>query len=185
MGSQRHRRIRCAEAGPVSSEPAADTGPDAPPERTEWRMQGGSVVVTLLPALGLALSTAVQVGTVLGEEVGLRRWVFLWMTLAVSVSGAVVFGTLCLRTRVRLVAAGVEVRQFRTVLHRYGDITDARVDRANNDRSIKLTLRHGTARTLPAPTQWLRRDSDPTLDDAVSAIRRRSGLTPTRLRRLP
>lgn len=169
----------------MSSEGSADTGPGVTPEKTEWRMQGGSVVVALLPVLGLALSTTSQAGAAFSRESGLRSLTFFWMTMAIFVASAVVLGTLCLRTRVRLVAAGVEIRQFRTVLYPYSDITDARVDRGNSDRSIKLTLRHGPARTLPAPTRWFRPDSDTTLDDAVSAIRRRTGLTPTSPRRLP
>ena len=124
-------------------------------------------------------------GTAFSEEGRLRSLIFFWVAMTTFVASAVVLGTLCLRTRVRLVTAGVEIRLFRTVLYHYSDITDARVDRGNNDRSIKLTLRNGQARTLPAPTRWFRPESDTTLDDAVSAIRRRTGLTPTSPRRLP
>jgi hypothetical protein len=154
-------------------------------ERTEWRIRGGSAVVTLLPVTALALSTTSMAGTAFTEGSTPRNLIFFWVALTTFVASAIVVGTLCLRTRVRLVPAGVEIRQFRTVLYRYSEITDARVDRGNNDRSITLTLRSGPARTLPAPTRWFRPDSDTTLDDAVSAIRRRAGLTPTKLRRLP
>jgi hypothetical protein len=56
--------------------------------------------------------------------------------------------------------SGVEVRQFRTVLYDYADITDVRVDRGNKDRTITLALRHGRIRNLPAPTRGLRPPSD-------------------------
>jgi hypothetical protein len=61
----------------------------------------------------------------------------------------------------------------------YDDIPDARIDRGNNnDRTIRLTTGAGKTSRLPTPTRGLRPPSNTTLDDAVIAIRRRSGLTP-------
>ena len=80
-------------------------------------------------------------------------------------------------TRVRLLTTGVEVRHGRTRLYPYADIVDARIDRASNDRIIKLVVRDGRrVVVLPAPTRGLRPPSDQTLPDAVAAIRERAGL---------
>ena len=87
------------------------------------------------------------------------------------------------RTRVRLLEAGVEVRQWATRLYRYADIADVKLDRATNDRTITLGFRDGRNRRLPAPTRGLRKPSDPTLLDAVDAIRERASFQPAR--RLP
>ena len=134
--------------------------------------------MTLFPALSLGLSTASVAGHALSPEARLADRVIFWLVAATFAGGTLALVSLCLRTRVRLTPQGVEVRQFKTALYEYGDITDARIDRGNNDRTIKLTMRNGKARTLPAPTRGLRPPSDTTLDQAVVAIRRCSGLTP-------
>jgi hypothetical protein len=148
-------------------------------ERVEWRLSAGAVGVTLLPALGLGLSTGAIAESALGPESSLIRRVIFGLAAGTFAAGLLVLVGLCIGTRVRLISDGVEVRRFKTALYEYGDITDARIDRGNNDRTIRLTMRTGKTHTLPAPTRGLRPPSDTTLDQAVSSIRRRSGLTPS------
>jgi PH (Pleckstrin Homology) domain-containing protein len=150
------------------------------PEVTAWRPAASTVALPVLLLISLiptTVSTIAPATDAASRSTGVvvRAVVFSAMLLVIVTSTAL----LLTRTRVTLRPDGVEVLQvFRRRLYRYDDITDARIDRGTNDRTIKLTLRDGPSVTLPAPTRGLRRLSDPTLDNAVQSIRDRAGLGP-------
>jgi hypothetical protein len=132
------------------------------------------LVILLIPSISSVIARAANAADRSTGDV--VEAVIFWALLLAMVTGIVLVVT---RTWVALRPDGVEILQvFRRRLHRYEDIADVRVDRATSDRTIRLTLRDGTALTLPAPTRALRKLSDPILDQAVQAIRDRAGLGP-------
>ena len=142
-----------------------------PAEVTQWRAWGESWLAALIPAVvafgGLLL---VLQGVGFGRNaLGVVVAVF---GLALVAAGLLLLAVL-VRTRTRLTADGIEIRQTRPEVLPWSDIAGVERDRATGRRTIKVTLRDGPARTLPTPTQGKRPLADPTLDDAVAAMRRR------------
>jgi hypothetical protein len=146
-------------------------------EQTEWRMRGASLVLRLLIVAAIGVS-GIPGGVRWFAEPSSRGGLngnlgLLGALIIVAAAGLIVVS---LRTRVRLVAAGVEVRELRTRVYPWADISSADLDRFSNRRIIKLTMRDGSVRVLPVPTRGLRKLSDPTLPLAVASLNhRRSG----------
>lgn len=149
------------------------TGPGRPDETTEWRAWGESWLAVLIPSIGvlgglaLLYQAAEQPGTI--SPVILVSGLF---GLALLTIGAILLVVL-VRTRTRLVPEGIEIRQLGAEVLPWTDIASVQLDPRRAGRTITVSLRDGRVRTLPTPTQAKRPLSDPTLTDAVAAMRRR------------
>lgn len=77
------------------------------------------------------------------------------------------------RTRVRVDAEGVEVREIGTHRYPWAQITGVRVDTGRPPRWAALELADGRRRALPAPGGALRRRTDTTVTDAASLVLQR------------
>lgn len=142
-------------------------------ERTEWRAWGESWLAALIPglvALG-GILTAYQGFTYPGGWFPLGGVVGVFGVI-MALAGAF-FVVVLVRTRTRLIADGIEIRQIGAEVIGWKEIASVQLDRSNADRTITVSLRDGRTRTLPTPTQAKRPLSDPTLPDAVAAMRRR------------
>jgi MFS family permease len=146
----------------------ASGGPD---ETTEWRAWGESWLAALIP------SVAVFAGLVLVYQAATYGW--RWLSVVLGLLGMVLLlaGALLLvvlvRTRTRLTAEGIEIRQIGAEVIPWTSIASVQLDRRRANRTITVSLHDGRVRTLPTPTQAKRPPSDPTLPDAVAAMQRR------------
>lgn len=151
------------------------TGSGRSPEQTEWRAWGESWLAVLIPAL-VALGGLVFVAQAVSHPNG---WNPLSVVLALfgllMAAVGVFFVVLLVRTRTRLTEEGIEIRQTAPEVLAWSEITSVQLDRSNAERTITVSLRDGSVRTLPTPTQGKRSLSDSTLADAVAAMRRRLG----------
>lgn len=143
----------------------------APAEVTQWRAWGESWLAALIPgAVAFGGLLFVLQGTGFGWNVlGVVVALFGLVLAAVGLLLLVVLH----RTRTRLTTEGIEIRQTRPEVLPWSAIAAVERDGATGRRTIKVSLREGGARTLPTPTQGKRPLADPTLDDAVAAMRRR------------
>ncbi len=137
------------------------------PDVTEWRLDGAALLVRLLPVLAClvvatwALIHCLRPGPVDSAYVLLVAEALL---LAAALSAWV------LRTRVRAVSAGVEVRELRTRTFAWEDI--AWVEPTHGHRSVRLGFRDGSARTLPVPRRVGAAVADRRIDRLVTLLRR-------------
>ena len=147
------------------------TGPGRRDETTEWRAWGESWLAALIP------SVVVLAGLVLVYQAATYGW--RWFSVVLGLIGVILAlaGALLLvvlvRTRTRLIQEGIEIRQMGAELIPWGTIASVQLDRRRGERTITVSLHDGRVRTLPTPTQAKRPLSDPTLPDAVAAMRRR------------
>jgi hypothetical protein len=147
------------------------TAPGRPDETTEWRAWGESWLAALIP------SVAVFAGLVLVYQAATYGW--RWLSVVLGLLGMVLLlaGALLLivlvRTRTRLTAEGIEIRQIGAEVIPWTSIASVQLDRRRANRTITVSLHDGRVRTLPTPTQAKRPPSDPTLPDAVAAMQRR------------
>lgn len=143
----------------------------APTEVTQWRAWGESWLAAMIPgvvALG-GLQFILQGAGFGRNALGV---VVVLFGLVLAAAGLLLLVVLH-RTRTRLTTEGIEIRQTRPEVLPWSGIAAVERDRATGRRTIKVSLRGGGARTLPTPTQGKRPLADPTLDDAVAAMRRR------------
>jgi hypothetical protein len=149
------------------------TGPGRPDERTEWRAWGESWLAALIPGVA-AVSGLVLLFQAATYPAG---WSPVRLVLGLVGLGLVLVGALLLlvlvRTRTRLVPEGIEIRQIGAEVLPWTEIASVQLDPNRANRTITVSLHDGRARTLPTPTQAKRPPSDPTLPDAVAAMRRR------------
>ena len=102
-----------------------------------------------------------------------------WLSVVLGLFGLVLLlaGALLLavlvRTRTRLTEQGIEIRQIGAEVIPWETVASVQLDRRRANRTITVLLHDGRVRTLPTPTQAKRPLSDPTLPDAVAAMRRR------------
>ena len=144
-----------------------------PPGPVVWRASGPPLLARVV-ALAVVGYLAVSGLTRLlaparsrsGGDVLLVAGYLLLLALAV---GALV---VTLRTRVRLLPEGVEVRELGTQLHPWAQVTGVRADSATRPRTPVLELAGGRGRALPVPSGALRRTGDTTVTDAVLLLRR-------------
>ena len=147
------------------------SGPRRPDETTEWRAWGESWLAALIPAV------TVFAGLVFLSQAAILGW--RWLSVVLGLFGVILglAGALLLvvlvRTRTRLTREGIEIRQIGAEVIPWNTIASVQLDRRRADRTITVLLNDGRVRTLPTPTQAKRPPSDPTLPDAVSAMRRR------------
>jgi MFS family permease len=147
------------------------SAPDRPDETTEWRAWGESWLAVLIP------SVAVCAGPVFVYQAATYGW--RWLSVGLGLFGLVLLlaGALLLvvlvRTRTRLTGRGIEIRQIGAEVISWETIASVQLDRRRANRTITVLLHDGRVRTLPTPTQAKRPPSDPTLPDAVAAMRRR------------
>ena len=149
------------------------TGPGRPDETIEWRAWGESWLAALIPGVGAASGLVLLYQAVTypagWSPVGLVLGVF---GLALVLAGALLL-LMLVRTRTRLVPEGIEIRQLGAEVLPWTEIASVQLDPRRANRTITVSLHDGRARTLPTPTQAKRPLSDPTLRDAVAAMRRR------------
>lgn len=146
----------------------------AGPERVDWRLSGPPL---LLRAAPLAAVVWIAVGGLRDlldpgrSRDGSDLLLVLGHVLLLLVVAAAAIVTA--RTRVRVDAEGVEVREIGTHRYPWAQITGVRVDTARPPRWAALELADGRRRALPAPGGALRRRTDTTVTDAADLVRRR------------
>ncbi len=137
----------------------------------EWRAWGESWLAVLIP------SVAMFAGLVFVYQAATYGW--RWLSVVLGLFGLVLLlaGALLLavlvRTRTRLTEQGIEIRQIGAEVIPWETVASVQLDRRRANRTITVLLHDGRVRTLPTPTQAKRPLSDPTLPDAVTAMRRR------------
>lgn len=133
-------------------------GADAP---TEWRLRGRALTGRLMPLAALpflAMSGLFNWFDSGDRTVGDVLRLVASMLLVVI---AVLAVTLAVRTRVRLLPDGVEVRETRTRLYRWEDIQRVLLDLPSKPRAVVLELGDDARRrVLPAPSGFLVRPSE-------------------------
>lgn len=142
-----------------------------PVEVTQWRAWGESWLAAVIPAVVVfcGLLFVLQAIGFGGNALGVVVALFGLVLAAVGLLLLVVL----YRTRTRLTTEGIEIRQTRPEVLPWSAIAAVERDRATGRRTITVSLHEGGTRTLPTPTQGKRPLSDTTLDDAVTAMRRR------------
>ena len=149
------------------------------PETVVWRRQLSSIWVYLLIAAGSMLQLiSLIMGFADPTRPGTRDIVGGIASFILLAGSLALFVFELARTRVRLSPEALEIRHYTTKRYAWSEITDARIDRGTDDRTIKISLADGRQVKLPAPTRGFRKPSDPTMTDAVTAIRTKAGLQP-------
>jgi hypothetical protein len=145
--------------------------PERADETTQWRAWGESWLAAVIPGL-MALG-----GLVFLSQAASSGWNVLSLLLGGFGVLLVLTGVLLLvvlvRTRTRLTSEGIEIRQIGAEVLSWTEIASVQLDRSRANRTITVLLQDGRTRTLPTPTQAKRPPSDPTLPNAVAAMRRR------------
>lgn len=141
----------------------------------EWRLSRERVLLTWVPVVALALTTlsALLQAADPAPHPEVHDKVFLAIAATLWTIMTTVIFALTVRTRVRLISGGVEIRQLRTRLVPLDTISVVELDRYSAHRHIKIGLTDGSSTTLPTPTRGLRKPSDSTRSDAVSLIKAR------------
>lgn len=144
-------------------------------ERTEWRLAEQPLGwLTYLAPLPLVAIVAMDV--LKTPPITVRFWLGVAVTLVLVAVGL----WAAQRCRVRLTEDGVEVRQLRTRVYRWEDISAVQVAPAWDRAAVWLRTRdmhpQAAPEVLPVPLGRGRRPSDTTLADAAASIARRSGI---------
>ena len=145
----------------------------AEPGVTQWRpglRERSSPIVIVV----LAGSNAVA--RLLLSERGRLQLIDLASVTLLAVTAGVALVE-ALRTRVRILPDGLEVRQLRLRRYPWSEITDVQVDPWSGNRRVRITLADGTSPLLPTPRAPRRRSSggvsDAALLEVVSAVEAR------------
>ena len=152
-------------SGPVADEAGSDA-------RTRtWRVTGWPRWLYVLLLVLFLVQAAFRLVALLTEpppHYGDGIFFVVWLV------GAVGYGVIVLqywRTRVTLLADGVEIRGFRRRVVRYADVERAYRNRFSRN-VVSLDLVDGTRTSLPAPVAGFK-DPAPELDEAVALIQAR------------
>ena len=139
-------------------------------EVAEWRLRGASLILRLLPVLACVLVGSWALDRRLGRTD--EGSVFTMLSVEAVALGVVLLSWV-VRTRVRLVALGVEVRELRTRTYAWEDIVW--VEPSPSRRRVRLGFRDGSIRTLPAPAR-MGQGAARGFDRAVAVVRRHCDL---------
>jgi hypothetical protein len=138
---------------------------------TEWRLGRAALGLRLLPVLACTLAGVWALRSRLTGSGDAVAYTFLTVDALLL---AVVLLALVVRTRVRLLATGVEIRELRTRTYAWADIDW--VAPTPRHRGVRLGFRDGSARTLPAPRRVASgvtdQGADREIDGAVVLLRR-------------
>lgn len=134
-------------------------GADAP---TEWRLRGRGLTGRLMPLAALPFLAVSGLLNWFGSGDRTLGDVLRLVASMLLVVVAVLAVTLAVRTRVRLLPDGVEVRATRTRLYRWQDIQRVLLDLPGKPRAVVLELADDARRrvVLPAPSGFLVRPSE-------------------------
>ena len=162
---------------PVMTTPEGQPAPD--PDPWSWRPPRRAARPALLLVVSMMLLTSSRAVALIEPAPPVRDYVFFWLSATMLVLTIVLLVVQVVRSRVRLTSAGVEVRQIRTRLHPYDDITAVRRNPWFGG-AITVLTRDGRTHALPAPVRGKDGAEEPVVAAAFAEIRRRSGEDPER-----
>lgn len=146
---------------------------DAERQASEWSVPGRRTLIRATIAVGVLGTVVITVdwwrelsGPIAAELVWLAFRLVWWGWMAIIVPAVT------MRTRVRLVPDGIEVREESTTVYPYAEIADVRRNRFEDGRSITLQLRGGGVVLLPLPVVKKVTD-EPVVAAALDSIERR------------